>query len=273
MRSAAGIRYRHAMKTLLIGTLMALVGFAAGWRLAEARKQPILVVVHSPASASKPAAEPAASRPAAPDNRPAAGPGPSAPDAAGMALADAIDRLTSPQASYRERQALLEQLRKLGRIGDVIAALKQLASGSPNDPSVPLALGEAEIAEQRTVSENGGSFNELALLAIQADQNFGAALSLDPTNWAAQYEKAAALSHWPAAMNKGPEIIQSLTSLVTQQEAGTPQPEYAQTYLLLGQQYLKAGQASQAQQVWQQGLSQFPLNGALQQAVSHASNP
>ena len=42
---------------------MALVGFAAGWRLAEARKQPILVVVHSPASASKPAAGPAAAGP------------------------------------------------------------------------------------------------------------------------------------------------------------------------------------------------------------------
>ncbi|MEI9961651.1 MAG: hypothetical protein WDM76_11120 [Limisphaerales bacterium] len=35
-------------------------------------------------------------------------------------------------------------------------------------------------------------------------------------------------------MNKGPEVIQQLSSLIDQQETMTSQPEFAQTYVVLG---------------------------------------
>jgi tetratricopeptide (TPR) repeat protein len=113
----------------------------------------------------------------------------------------------------------------------------------------------------------------VALLGVQADEDFNAALALDPTNWEAQFDKASALSHWPAGMNKGPEVIQRLSALITQQETMAPQPEFAQTYLLLGEQYQAAGQGEKAAQIWQQGAALFPLNPAFQPKLARAANP
>jgi tetratricopeptide (TPR) repeat protein len=221
---------------------------------------------------------PASALPAARVANPTAGSGAAAstPDEAGMALADAIDTLTSPQSSFAQKLAVRDKLRKEGRLNDIMGALKQLASQNPNDATIATALGEAELGQARYLLDNGATpaSTEVAVLALQADQSFNAALSADPTNWEAEFEKAAAMSRWPAALNKGPEVIDRLSALVTQQEAATTQqPEYAMTYVLLGQQYQAAGQSDKATQVWQQGLSQFPLNSALQHALAPAGNP
>jgi len=263
------------MKTVWVSAIMACVAFIAGWRMAVSPKV-------SPAETPKAAAPikaqalPHFTTPALRANAIAEPPAaaiapPPKPDDAAMALAAAIDSLTSPQSSFSQKQSVWEQLRKKGRLDEVIAALKQVATDNPNDATVAIALGEAEINQQRNVFESGGDFNQLALLALQADQNFNAALALDPTNWEAQFEKAAALSHWPASMNKGPEVIQQLSALVTQQESKAPQPEFAQTYLVLGEQYQAAGQADKAAAIWQQGLAQFPLNTTLRQELAHGA--
>jgi tetratricopeptide (TPR) repeat protein len=190
-----------------------------------------------------------------------------------VALAAAIDQLTSPQTTFGQKQALREQLRKSGRLLEVIATLKQLAAQNPNDAGIPTALGEAELSQIRNLLEGGAdpASSDVAILGLQADQSFNAALAVDPTNWEAQFEKAAAMAHWPPTLNKGPEVIQMLSSLVTQQEAAPAQPEYALTYAILGQQYQASGQPDKALQIWQQGLARFPLNPALQQAVARPS--
>ena len=76
----------------------------------------------------------------------------------------------------------------------------------------------------------------MGIMAMQADQNFDEALKLDPSNWDAQFYKAAAMSYWPAELNKGPEVVQRLAALIDQQEAQNPKPEFARTYALLGEQ-------------------------------------
>jgi hypothetical protein len=193
------------------------------------------------------------------------------PDPAVVAVANAIDQLTSPQTSFAERRALWEQLRKTGELDEIIAGLKELAADNPGDASVPTALGEAEIAQIRSVLENSGDKSDIPILALQAGQNFNRALKIDPTNWEAQFDKAATLAHAPPALNKGPEVIQELSSLVTQQETMPVQPEFAFTYLLLGQQYQTAGQTDKAIQTWQQGIAKFPLNTTLQKTLAHAT--
>ena len=187
-----------------------------------------------------------------------------------MALASAIDLLTSAHSTFAQKQAVWNQLRKGGRMDEVISTLKQLAGQNPNDATIATAVGEAQINQLRNLAESGGDPNDIAILALQADQSFNAALTQDPTNWEAQFEKAAAMAHWPPAMNKGAEVIQRLTALVTQQESTVSQPEFAYTYVVLGQQYQAAGQADKAAQIWQQGLAQFPVNAALQQMVAPA---
>jgi tetratricopeptide (TPR) repeat protein len=259
------------MKTFLVIMVTAAVAFTLGWQFGLSRKAEALgpagplVFAHAPAAAST---APAARTPAPPSPAPETAP---KPDDAGMALANAIDLLTSPQSSFAQKEAMREQLRKGGRLPEVIATLKQLAAQNPNDANIPTALGEAELSQIRNILESGGdpTSSDVAILGLQADQSFTAALAVDPTNWQAEFDKAAAMAHWPVSMNKGPEVIQRLSALVTQQEGAAPQPEYALTYAVLGQQYQAAGQSDKAVQTWQQGLARFPLSSALQQALAH----
>lgn len=134
--------------------------------------------------------------------------------------------------------------------------------------AIQTVLGEALLAKIRDIQENGGDSSDVSVLALQADQAFGRALQVDPSDWEAQFMKAAALAHWPAELNKGPVVVQMLQNLIAQQDATAPQPQYAQTYLLLSQQYQAAGQTDKALQTLQIGASKFPLDPGLQQALN-----
>jgi tetratricopeptide (TPR) repeat protein len=230
------------------------------------------------AQADEPAANREPSRPALPNrslpppSRTPPASSDSKPDRAVLAIANAIDTLTSPQTGFGERKALWDALRQAGELDDVIVGLKELAADNPDDATLSLALGEAELAKIKSLRETGENETEVDILALQADQNFGQALKIDPTNWEAQFEKAASLSHWPPALNKGPEVIQMLSSLVTQQETMPLQPEFAQTYVILGKQYQAAGQNDKAIQTWQLGAAKFPLNTTLQKNLAQANN-
>jgi hypothetical protein len=180
-----------------------------------------------------------------------------------------MDVLVSTQSSFQEKQAAWKQLVKAGELDQAIAALKTGMADNPNDPAYPAALGEAYINKLRA-AQNSGNYNETAILGLQADQNFDAALKLDPSNWEAQFFKAASLAHWPAEMNKGPEVIQRLSSLIDQQEAMPPQPQFAQTYVLLGEQYQQAGQPDYAVQTWKLGAARFPGDATLRKKISGA---
>jgi tetratricopeptide (TPR) repeat protein len=127
-------------------------------------------------------------------------------------------------------------------------------------------LGQAYLQKLGTTQD----IRQQAILAMQADQTFDQALTLDPNNWDARFYKAAALSHWPADLNKSQEVMQNLSTLIDQQETRTPQPEYAQSYVLLGDQYLKAGYPDDARQMWQRGAALFPQNEVLQNKLASA---
>jgi len=176
------------------------------------------------------------------------------------AFRQAIDILVSPQTSFQQRQAAWKQLRDAGELDQALATLKQGATSNPASAEYPTALGEAYVYKLQTMRD----FHEVSILALQADQSFNTALSLDPANWEARFFKAASLSHWPMEMNKGPEVIQQLSNLIDQQEAMPPQPQFAQTYVLLGDQYKKTGQSDYAVQTWRLGLAKFPGDSTLQ---------
>src|SRR5436190_16469396 len=181
------------------------------------------------------------------------------------AFRQAIDILVSPQTSFQQRQAAWKQLRDAGELDQALATLKQGAADNPSSAEYPTALGEAYIYKLQTVRD----FHEVSILALQADQSFNTALGLDPANWEAQLFKAAALSRWPAEMNKGPEVIQQFSRLIDQQEAMPSQPQFAQAYVLLGDQYKKTGQPDYAVQTWRLGLAKFPGDSSLQGRIAH----
>jgi predicted TPR repeat methyltransferase len=78
------------------------------------------------------------------------------------------------------------------------------------------------------------------------------------------------MSYWPAELNKGGEVIEQLRMLIQQQESQDQQPQFARTYLRLGEHYEKAGHADDAAQVWERGASLFPTDPDLRKKVSRA---
>lgn len=177
-----------------------------------------------------------------------------------------LKTLVSPQASYAQKQAAWKQLRDAGQLDQAIAQLEQAVNEDPKVAEYSAELGRAYLQKLGTTQD----IRQQAVLAMQADQTFDEALKLDPNNWDARFYKATALSHWPADLNKSQEVMQNLSTLIDQQEARPPQPEYAQSYVLLGEQYLKAGYPDNAKEMWQRGAALFPQNEVLQKKLAPA---
>lgn len=175
--------------------------------------------------------------------------------------------------SRAEKHALFQQLLQSGQLDQVIAELQQEQAQNPNDPEIPTTIGEALLNKVAAiVAANGNQPNdEVGIMAMQADQDFNAALKIDPKNWEAQFVKASSMYYWPANPQTDNQVVQSLTSLIDQQDTMSPNPAFAQTYLMLGNEYQKIGQPDKALATWQIGAQQYPSDSALQQKIAGAS--
>ena len=202
----------------------------------------------------------AASRP--PGSRPS--------DPADDALRDKVATLVSPGSTFQQREAIWKQLSTVEQLDSAIAALKEDATNNPDSALAQAELGRANLQKAGLVSKNGGSMNELGILGMTADQNFDNALKIDPASWDAQFFKAVSMSYWPAELNKGNEVVDRLSNLINQQESLPPQPEFANSYTVLGQQYQKLGQTDNALQTWQAGATKFPDDTTLRQKIAAA---
>jgi tetratricopeptide (TPR) repeat protein len=172
----------------------------------------------------------------------------------------AVDLLVSPQATYQQRRDAWKQLREAGKLDLAITELEQRMANDPRTAQYPTALAQAYLQKCGSIKD----VREQGILAMQADKVFDTALSLDPANWEARFTKAVAMSYWPASMNKSDEVVQHFQTLLQQQESQAPQPQFAETYAWLGDQYQKAGRGDDARQVWQHGIALFPGNEKLQ---------
>lgn len=175
-----------------------------------------------------------------------------------------IDTLVSSESSYAQKEEIWKQLRDSGRLDEAIRELEQRRGAHPEAPEYPTILGVMYLLKIPTSQDA----RDPAILGLKSDQSFDAALKLDPSNWSAHYFKAFAMSYWPAEMNKGPEVIQRFQDLIQQQEGMSSQPQFAQSYALLGAQYEKAGDSASARQVWQRGATLFPNDETLRNRLA-----
>jgi tetratricopeptide (TPR) repeat protein len=178
----------------------------------------------------------------------------------------AIDTLVSAQTSCAQRRAVWKQLREAGRLDPAITDLERRTASEPRAAEYPTALGQAYLQKCSVIQD----VREQGIMAMQADKLFDNALRLDPSNWEARFTKAVALTYWPASMNKGDEIIQHFQILLQQQETQSPQPQFAETYVLLGDQYQKAGQDDEALSIWARGSGLFPNDEKLTKKLATA---
>jgi tetratricopeptide (TPR) repeat protein len=178
-----------------------------------------------------------------------------------------VDALLSAK-SAADKHAVFDDLVKSGHIDDAIADLKQRMADSPTDAEIPTTLGEAQLNKLRAIKEAGGDINDLGILAMEADKSFNAALKIDPQNWEANFVKASSMYYWPADPTRDNDVVQRLSGLIDQQETMTANPAFAQTYLILGNEYQKMGQPDKATATWQLGLTKFPNDPTLQKKVN-----
>ncbi len=176
----------------------------------------------------------------------------------------AVQTLLSPQASFAEKQAVWQQLKDSGKIDLAIDELEKGAASNPNAAEYPATLGQAYLQKAALLKD----VREQGILGMKADQSFDTALGLDPANWDAGFWKATALSYWPPELNKGQEVLERFADLIKLQETQPSQPQFAQTYVLLGDQYQKQGYPDYAKQIWQRGAGLFPSDSKLAEKVS-----
>jgi hypothetical protein len=176
----------------------------------------------------------------------------------------AIHILVSSETTYAQKQAAWKRLRDPEQLDKAIAELEERAKNDPQIAGYSAVLGTAYLHRAGLTKD----IREQAILGMKADQTFDAALNTDPNNWEARYMKAVGMSYWPAQMNKGLEVLQRFTLLIQDQEQLPAQPEFSQTYLHLGDEYRKAGQLENAQQVWQRGAALFPDDSELKRKLA-----
>jgi tetratricopeptide (TPR) repeat protein len=189
------------------------------------------------------------------------------PDDAANPIRKAVDALLSAK-SAAEKHELFQQLIKSGQMDQAIAELKQRAAENPNDAEIPTTIGEAQLNQVRALKEAGGDVNQMGILAMQADQSFNAALKIDPNNWEANFVKAASMYYWPADAARDNDVVQRLSNLIDQQETMASQPQFVQTYVVLGNEYQKIGQPEKAVATWQLGLTKFPNDPTLLEKIN-----
>ena len=183
------------------------------------------------------------------------------------AVSQAVDVLLSPQVPYEQKHAAWKRLRDGDGLDAAITDLQQRLVNNPTSADCAAVLGHACLQKCGTIND----LRDQGTLAMQADKLFDTALSLDPANWEARFSKAVALSYWPPSMGKSDEVIQHFTTLIQQQETQPPQPQFAESYVWLGDQYQKAGHHDDAHSVWARGAALFPSDQKLSSRM--ASSP
>jgi hypothetical protein len=63
-------------------------------------------------------------------------------------------------------------------------------------------------------------------------------------------------------------VVQRLSNLIDQQETMASQPQFVQTYVVLGNEYQKIGQPEKAVATWQLGLTKFPNDPGLLKKIN-----
>lgn len=180
-----------------------------------------------------------------------------------------IDMLLDDDSfSEIEQQDMWQKVRDVGRMDEVMAELEERCELEPNNPDLRVDLAEAYI--QKIFDVGNGPL--AGVYGSKADEAYDRALELDPTHWDARFNKAVALSNWPAFLGKTGEAIQNFEILIAQQKDQPQEPQFAQTYLFLGNMYQQTGDAEKALQAWRSGAELFPQDEALLEQLRLADN-
>jgi tetratricopeptide (TPR) repeat protein len=187
-----------------------------------------------------------------------------APGPADLESAAIADRILTGQVTGDELEALWQTLRQTKRIDAVVAEIERQAELAPHNPDLQNELGKAYIQKLFDV----GVGPMASVWGDKADKAFDRALELDETHWEARFQKALALSNWPAFLGKQGESLRHFEILMEQQERGSTEPDQAWTYFFLGNLYDQMGESEKARTTWERGVARFPESPELLQKTA-----
>lgn len=179
-------------------------------------------------------------------------------------LDDLLLKLLDPQTGHANSEELWKEITEKGLLDSAIAKLKERAEMDPNNPDLQVDLAAGYLRKlfaSKNPLEQGG-------WAMKMDVCYDQALGVDPKHWDARFSKAISYSFWPAITGKPQESVKQFEILREQQEAhGDRKPEYAETYVMLGNLYKQQGKLDLAKQTYEKGLSFFPEHGTLKTQI------
>jgi tetratricopeptide (TPR) repeat protein len=177
-----------------------------------------------------------------------------------------FEKLLAQGLSFEDAQKIWKSAVEAGQLDELVALFEARARDNPNSAQAQLDLGRAYL--QKVFKAGGGP--EAGVWATKADKSFDAALAIDDHAWDARFSKAVSLSFWPPVFGKQNEAIKHFEILTEQQGQVPAQPQFAQTWLLLGNMYQQIGQPDKALAAWQHGHDLFPNDTQLQQQIANA---
>lgn len=169
------------------------------------------------------------------------------------------ERILSGLVTGVELDALWQKLREEKRIDAVVAEIERAAGSAPSNPDLQTELGRAYLQKLFDV----GVGPMAGVWGNKADQAFDQALALDPGHWEARFDKAVALSNWPAFLGKQDEAIRHFELALEHQERAAPRDDHALTYQFLGNLYDQTGDHEKALALWRRGATRFPDDETL----------
>lgn len=160
------------------------------------------------------------------------------------------------KSDYWSHTELYKRLHAAGKMDALLEELEQSAQQNPKDPQAQMDLGNACLAYLQMDQSKWQ-------LSTTADESFDRVLAIDENHWQARFTKAVSYTFWPDFLGKKKEAIAHFERLADQQATRPQRPEYAQTYLFLGNLLEQRGEADRAREIWQRGLRLHPDDTGL----------
>jgi tetratricopeptide (TPR) repeat protein len=149
-----------------------------------------------------------------------------------------------------------------GRVDHAIELFQRLAARAPAVLELRLNLGLAYVDKVPTE----GDFRQ-AMLGRAALKQFERSISVRPT-WLAYHTRGVIYLFYPSGLGLTDNAIANLERALALLRGRTPRPYHARTYVALGDAHFwRRHDKARAVAVWQQGLSLFPDDPALQHRV------